>query len=41
VFRADSAETAERFAQADPYVAEGLVTKWRVRKWNVVSGDSW
>jgi hypothetical protein len=39
VFRADSAETAERFAQDDPYVAEGLVTNWRVRRWNVVTGD--
>ncbi len=40
VFRADSAETAQRFAQDDPYVTEGLVTNWRVRQWNVVVGDS-
>jgi uncharacterized protein YciI len=39
VFRADSAETAERFAQDDPYVAKGLVTNWRVGQWNVVTGD--
>jgi uncharacterized protein len=39
VFRADSAETAQRFAEDDPYVNEGLVTNWRVRQWNVVTGD--
>jgi uncharacterized protein YciI len=39
VFRADSAETAQRFAQDDPYVSEGLVTSWQVRQWNVVTGD--
>ena len=39
VFRSDSADTAERFARADPYVMQGLVTGWRVRPWNVVVGD--
>jgi uncharacterized protein len=39
VFRADSADVAERFARADPYVMQGLVTGWRVRPWNVVVGD--
>ena len=39
VFRADSADTAQRFAQDDPYVVEGLVTNWRVRQWNVVTAD--
>ena len=39
VFRADNADAAERFARADPYVKEGLVTGWRVRPWNVVVGD--
>ena len=38
VFRADSAAVAEDFARADPYVAEGLVTGWRVRPWTVVIG---
>jgi len=38
VFRADSAEVAERFATADPYVTGGLVTRWSVRPWNVVIG---
>ena len=39
VFRADGAALAERFARADPYVMQGLVTGWRVRPWNVVVGD--
>lgn len=39
VFRGDTAEPAERFARADPYVREGLVTGWRVRAWTVVIGD--
>lgn len=38
VFRADSAEPVEALAQADPYVAAGLVTAWRVRPWNIVVG---
>jgi uncharacterized protein YciI len=38
VFRADSPSPVEAFARADPYVAEGLVTAWRVRPWNVVVG---
>jgi uncharacterized protein len=37
VFR--SAEPAEAFAKADPYVMNGLVKSWRVRKWNTVIGD--
>lgn len=39
VFRSDSADAAERFAHADPYVLQGLVISWRVRPWNVVVGD--
>lgn len=39
IFRGPSAETAEAFAKADPYVTNGLVAKWRVRKWNTVIGD--
>jgi uncharacterized protein YciI len=38
VFRAADASTAEAFARNDPYVKEGLVTRWRIRKWNVVVG---
>jgi uncharacterized protein YciI len=39
VFRADSAATAEEFARRDPYVTNGLVTRWEVRRWNVVVGN--
>lgn len=38
VFRADSPDVAERFAHADPYVKEGLVSNWYVRPWTVVVG---
>ncbi len=31
--------SAEEFAARDPYVANGLVTSWRVRDWNVVIGE--
>lgn len=40
VFTGDSPEAAERFARADPYVTEGLVTRWRVLPWAVVVGGS-
>ncbi len=32
-------EAAEAFAQADPYVTQGLVTGWRVLRWHTVVGD--
>lgn len=40
VFQGASPEVAERFAAADPYVTEGLVTAYRVRLWNTVVGDA-
>jgi hypothetical protein len=39
VFRGPSPQPAESFAQADPYVRNGLVKRWRVRAWNTVVGD--
>lgn len=39
VFRGDAAGAAVAFATADPYVKNGLVTAWRVRKWMTVIGD--
>ena len=39
VFRGESPEPAEKFAKADPYVQNGLVKAWRVRKWTTVNGD--
>lgn len=38
VFRGSSPAVAEQFAAADPYVRNGLVTRWRVREWTTVVG---
>ncbi len=38
VFAGDSPAVAERFAEADPYVLNGLVTRWWVREWTTVVG---
>jgi uncharacterized protein YciI len=38
LFRGDSPAAAEAFAAADPYVKNGLVTRWRVREWTTVVG---
>ena len=39
LFRGDSPAVAEDFARADPYVKNGLVTRWRVRGWTTVVGE--
>ena len=39
VFRGETPGAAEIFAQSDPYVLNGVVTKWRVRKWATVIGQ--
>ena len=39
LFRGDSPAAAEAFAAVDPYVRNGLVTRWRVRAWATVVGD--
>jgi len=38
VFRGDSPAAAEAFAARDPYVKNGLVTRWYVREWTTVVG---
>jgi uncharacterized protein YciI len=38
LFDADSPDVARRFAEADPYVTNGLVTRWQVRPWTTVAG---
>ena len=38
LFKGDSPAAAEAFARADPYVVNGVVTKWRVREWTTVVG---
>ena len=39
IFRGPSPEAAASFAQADPYVRNGLVKHWKVRPWSVVVGN--
>lgn len=39
LFKGESADVAERFAKADPYVTNGLVKRWHVREWTTVVGD--
>lgn len=39
VFRAADRSIVEEFARNDPYVTNGLVTRWEVRPWSVVIGD--
>ena len=38
LFKGETAEAAERFVAADPYVRNGLVKAWRVREWTTVVG---
>jgi hypothetical protein len=38
LFSADSPDVALSFAKADPYVVNGLVTRWRVAPWRTVAG---
>jgi uncharacterized protein YciI len=40
LFQGDSARIAEAFAKQDPYVVNGLVTRWRIREWTTVVGES-
>lgn len=39
LFTGDTPAVAENFARADPYVREGLVTRWHVRGWQTVVGE--
>ncbi len=38
LFAGDDPSAAEAFAGGDPYVLNGLVTRWRVREWMTVVG---
>jgi uncharacterized protein YciI len=38
LFKAETAATAEAFAEGDPYVINKLVLSWRVREWTTVVG---
>jgi len=38
LFKAVDKAVVENFARTDPYVLNGLVTRWRVREWTTVAG---
>jgi uncharacterized protein YciI len=38
LFRSESVDVPAAFAEADPYVRNGLVRRWYVRQWSVVVG---
>lgn len=40
LFKGESAQVAEEFARADPYVRNGVVASWRVREWTTVVGEA-
>src|SRR4051812_37689950 len=40
VWRTTDRTVVEEFVNADPYVRNGLVTRWRIRDWNVVIGGT-
>jgi uncharacterized protein len=39
IFQGESPAPAEAFARHDPYVNNGLITRWKVRPWTVVVGN--
>ena len=38
LFRGESPQIAEHFANNDPYVVNGVVTRWYIREWTTVVG---
>lgn len=40
VWATEDEDVVRRFVDADPYVANGLVTSWQIRRWNVVVGSA-
>ena len=40
LFQGQTADVAHAFAAADPYVQQGLVTRWRIRPWTTVVGPA-
>jgi uncharacterized protein YciI len=39
IFRASDPSIVDAFARADPYVVNGLVTRWEIQPWAVVVGN--
>ncbi len=40
IFRGENEDDAKSFVNNDPYVKNGLIKEWYIRKWNVVIGKS-
>ncbi len=40
IFHGENDKTATAFAKNDPYVKNGLIKEWTVRKWNAVIGSN-
>jgi uncharacterized protein YciI len=40
LFQGSDGRHARAFAESDPYVKAGLVTRWSVRPWSTVVGES-
>lgn len=38
LFKADSPAAIEAFARADPYVTGGVISQWRLRRWETIVG---
>ncbi|MEO6052744.1 MAG: YciI family protein [Chthoniobacterales bacterium] len=39
LFDTPSSDHVESFAKNDPYVSQGIIAKWHVRKWDTVVGS--
>ena len=39
VFRVKNKSVIEEFIRKDPYIENGLVTRWEIRPWSVVIGS--
>jgi len=39
MFAGEGRSVAEAFARADPYVTNGLISRWHVREWSTVVGE--
>lgn len=39
LFSGPTPDAAIAFAEADPYVRNGLIVRWRVQRWNTVVGE--
>ena len=40
LFRVDEPALVEAFVRRDPYVTNGVVSRWRIRPWTVVVGGT-